>query len=109
MKIARPAMLAVILAFPLVAAAQSAPGKEPVNVSMCTGCHSIPGYHASFPRVYHVPKIAGQSVKYLEAALHEYKKGERSHPSMTAIAKGLSDEQIAALAAYYAERGAGAK
>lgn len=75
------------------------------HVSMCTGCHTIPGYQASFPRVYHVPKIGGQSAKYIEAALHAYKKGERSHPTMTAVAAGLTDKQIVDIAAYYAERG----
>jgi cytochrome c553 len=83
------------------------------NVSMCTGCHSIPGYQASFPQVYRVPKLGGQSAKYIENALQAYKKGDRAHPSMQAIAVSLSDQQIAALAAYYAERGteagAGAK
>lgn len=74
-------------------------------ISMCTGCHTIPGYQASFPRVYRVPMIGGQSAKYIESALQAYKKGERDHPTMQAIAKGLSDKQIADLAAYYAARG----
>ena len=72
---------------------------------MCIGCHSIPGYQASFPEVYRVPKIGGQNQPYIEAALKAYRQGARSHPSMTAIAKELSDAQIAALAAYYAARG----
>jgi len=52
-----------------------------------------------------VPKIGGQSQQYIEAALKEYRDGSRSHPTMTGIAKGLSDPQIAAVAAYYAGRG----
>jgi cytochrome c553 len=75
------------------------------HISMCTGCHTIPGYQASFPRVFRVPKIGGQSAKYIESALQGYKKGERDHPTMQAIAKGLSDQQIADIAAYYAARG----
>jgi len=78
-------------------------------ISMCTGCHSIPGYQASFPRVYRVPKIAGQSAGYIEAALRGYAKGERSHPTMNGIAKTLTDKQIADIAAYYAERGAASR
>jgi len=35
--------------------------------------------------------------------LHEYKNGDRSHPSMRAIAGSLSDQDIANLAAYYAQ------
>jgi cytochrome c553 len=85
-------------------AGAQAPATE-APVSMCIGCHSIPGYQASFPQVYRVPKIGGQSKQYIEAALKEYRRGERSHPTMTGIAKGLSDDQIAAVAAYYAQRG----
>jgi len=88
---------------PATAAAPKAPGV--VNVSMCTGCHTIPGYQASFPRVYRVPMISGQSAKYIESALQQYRKGDRSHPTMRAIAQALDDGEIAALAAYYAARG----
>jgi cytochrome c553 len=72
------------------------------KVSMCIGCHGIPGYKASFPTVYRVPMIAGQTQQYLAAALEAYRKGERSHPTMRAIAGSLTDADIADLAAYYA-------
>ena len=107
----RFALAAAALLPAAVLAQQAAPaaaaGDRPasVNVSMCTGCHSIPGYQASFPRVYRVPMIAGQSARYIEAALQDYRKGDRSHPTMQAIARSLNDQEIAALAAYYAERG----
>lgn len=74
------------------------------KISMCIGCHGIPGYQASFPEVYRVPKIAGQNAAYLAAALNEYRNGARSHPTMDGIAKSLSDQDIADLAAYYASR-----
>jgi cytochrome c553 len=83
----------------------SAPSGAQADVSMCIGCHAIPGYQASFPNVYRVPKIGGQSQQYIEAALKAYRQGDRNHPSMTAVAKGLTDEQISAVAAYYAARG----
>ncbi len=69
--------------------------------SMCIGCHNIPGYKASFPIVYSVPMITGQSPKYIENALQAYKKGERSHPTMRAIAGSLSEQDMADLAAFY--------
>jgi len=71
------------------------------KVAMCIGCHNIPGYQASFPEIYKVPKIAGQNAKYIVAALNAYKKGERKHPSMRGIAITLSDQDIADVAAYY--------
>lgn len=102
--------IAISLASPAIAqdskaATPAAPGAE-VPVSMCIGCHSIPGYQASFPYVYRVPKIGGQSQQYIEAALKAYRQGARNHPSMEAVAKGLTDQQISAVAAYYAGRGA---
>lgn len=74
------------------------------KVAMCIGCHGIPGYKATYPEVYRVPMLGGQSEKYIVAALNAYKKGERSHPSMMGIAKGLSDQDIADVAAYYAQQ-----
>lgn len=74
------------------------------KVAMCIGCHGIPGYKATFPEVYQVPKLGGQPAKYLENALNAYKKGDRSHPTMDGIAKGLSDQDIADVAAYYAQQ-----
>ena len=71
------------------------------KVSMCIGCHGIPGYKTAFPKVYHVPKIAGQQPVYIVNALKAYKSGERSHPSMIGIAKSLSEQDMADLAAYY--------
>ncbi|HOM12626.1 MAG TPA: c-type cytochrome [Rubrivivax sp.] len=72
----------------------------------CTGCHGITGYQASFPEVYRVPAISGQNAKYLVAALEAYKKGERKHPTMHAMAQTLSEQDIADLAAYYSQQGA---
>jgi cytochrome c553 len=74
------------------------------KVAMCIGCHGIPGYKASFPEVYRVPMLGGQSEKYIAAALNAYKKGERKHPSMVGIAAALSDQDIADVAAYYAQQ-----
>ncbi len=77
---------------------------EAIN-AMCIGCHGIKGYQASFPEVYRVPMISGQSAKYIAAALNAYKKGERKHPSMRGIAETLTDQNIADLAAYYSQHG----
>ena len=96
------------LAFGLLAQAnaqQTAAGDPKAGAekrSQCIGCHGIPGYKASFPRVYNVPMIAGQNAKYIESALNAYRKGDRPHPTMRGIAWSLSDADIADLAAYYA-------
>jgi cytochrome c553 len=85
-------------------AAQTVTGSAPAGekkAAMCIGCHGIPYYRASFPEVHQVPMIAGQNAKYIQAALAEYKKGDRKHPTMRAIATSLSDQDMADLAAYY--------
>jgi cytochrome c553 len=78
------------------------------KVAMCIGCHNIPGYQASFPEIYKVPKIAGQNGKYIVSALTAYRKGERRHPTMRAIAASLSDQDMADVAVYYEQLGKGA-
>ncbi len=75
------------------------------KVAMCIGCHGIPGYQASFPEVYKVPKISGQGEKYIAAALTAYRGGDRKHPTMRGIADSLSDQDIADVSAYYAASG----
>ena len=82
-------------------AGDAAKGRQ--KVQMCQGCHGIDGWRTAFPEVYSVPKIAGQNAPYLIAALKEYKEGNRSHPSMRAIAASLSEQDMANLAAYYSE------
>ena len=75
------------------------------NLSMCIGCHGIPGYKTAYPEVYHVPKLGGQSPVYLVNALKAYRSGERNHPSMRGIAASLSDKDMEELAAYYGGTG----
>ena len=90
------------------AAAASASGdplKGRERTQMCEGCHGIEGWRTAFPEVYRVPKLGGQHEAYLVSALKAYKSGDRSHPSMRAIAGSLSDADIANLAAYYAKGG----
>lgn len=100
-----PLVVAVVAMHPAAAQEGKPTAVTDVPVSMCIGCHSIPGYQASFPYVYRVPKIGGQSQQYIEAALKAYRQGARNHPSMMAVARGLTDQQISAVAAYYAARG----
>lgn len=75
------------------------------KISLCIGCHGIPGYQASFPEVYKVPKISGQGGKYIASALDAYRKGERRHPTMRGVADSLTDQDIADVAAYYEASG----
>jgi cytochrome c553 len=96
-------LLAAAAAVPAVAAdAAGDPEAGRHKSSMCVGCHNIPGYKTAFPSVYSVPKLNGQHAAYIVSALKAYKAKERSHPSMRAIAAGLSERDMADLGAFYA-------
>lgn len=73
------------------------------RASMCIGCHGIPDYRSSFPQIHRVPKISGQSEQYILAALQAYQKGERRHPTMRGLAGALTEQDMANLAAFYAQ------
>ncbi len=90
-------------AVPQKAAATAPAGAKSLEakVAMCVGCHGIKGYQATFPEVHKVPMIAGQSAKYLVAALTAYKQGDRKHPTMRGIAESLSEQDMTDIAAYY--------
>ena len=71
------------------------------KIAMCQGCHAIIGYQATFPEVYKVPKLSGQTAGYISSALTAYRAGERMHPTMRGIADSLTDQDIADVAAFY--------
>ena len=96
-------LLALGALAPLLAVAQTAgdPAAGRQKTAMCAGCHGIDGWRTAYPEVYSVPKLGGQHASYIMKALQAYRSGERSHPSMKAIASSLSDKDMADLAAFY--------
>ena len=104
----RPLPILVAAALGLAAHSAYAAGDSNAGrnkIYQCQGCHGISGWKTAFPEVYQVPKLGGQHEAYIVKALQEYRSGERSHPSMRAIAGTLSDQDMADLAAYYARGG----
>jgi len=101
----RTILAATLLALAATAHAQGEvkgdPQRAKNKISMCLGCHGIPDYRTAYPEVYYVPMIAGQNPAYIVKALEAYKAGERTHPSMRAIAGSLSAQDMADLAVYY--------
>ena len=91
-------MLAVLLAAALVSpghAADPAAGRE--KAQQCQTCHGIDGVG----KLPDVPNIGGESDVYLIAQLEHFRSGERQHEQMSIIAQGLSDDDIADIAAWY--------
>ena len=102
-------MLLALLPMGAAVQAQEAKGGDVVagrnKAAMCIGCHGIKGYQASFPEVHKVPMISGQNAKYIASALGAYRKGDRKHPTMRAVAGSLTDQDIGDLAAFYEQDG----
>jgi len=77
------------------AGADVAAGKT--KAAMCAVCHGLNGV-AKNPDA---PNLAGDNANYLRKQLHAFKSGARQDPQMSIIAGGLSDDDIANLAAWY--------
>ena len=93
--------VAVLGATALASEAAGDPAAGAKKNFQCQGCHGIAGWKTAYPEVYSVPKLGGQKPAYIVAALKAYKKGERDHATMRAIAADLSDQDMEDLAAYY--------
>ena len=63
----------------------------------CRTCHGIEG-HAKMPIV---PHIGGENPAYIEHQLTAFRDGQRVHEMMSVVARSLSDQAIADLAAWY--------
>lgn len=78
------------------AAAQAVPPAD--LLAACAACHG-PGGNATVPQF---PSLAGQPRLFTETQLVLIREGLRDVPSMAPLLKGMSDETIGALAAYFA-------
>lgn len=85
-----------ILAGVAVAEGDRAAGRKVAG--MCRTCHGLDG----FAKIPIAPHIGGEPAAYLVAQLEAFRDGSREHEMMTVVARGLSDAQIADVAAWYA-------
>ena len=95
------ALLGLVAAFQPAIAAAADPAAGLEKSSLCASCHGPAGVSpiATFPN------LAGQHAPYLEHALGEFRDGHRQGTQadiMATVAKTLSPQDIANLAAYYA-------
>lgn len=68
------------------------------RAAVCFACHGENG----IAKVPGVPHLGGQDRSYIEKALHAYREGQtRQDPTMTSMAKPLSDQDIINIAAYF--------
>lgn len=88
--------LCVLLTFGCTAEADIAAGQA--AAISCQACHGKDGISLT----PHTPNLAGQKELYLSNQLIAYRSGTRKNNIMSPLAKPLSDQEIANLAAYFA-------
>mgnify|MGYP000047119853 CR=1 FL=1 len=94
-------LISLIMSVGLISAAQAGDavaGKT--KAATCAACHGADG-NSLAPNF---PKIAGQGERYLVKQITDIKNGVRQVPEMTGFVMGLSETDIADIAAYYAEQ-----
>ncbi len=63
--------------------------------SECVTCHQLSG------KADGIPSVVGWPAEQFMAALNAYRTKDRTHEAMQAVASRLSDQDVAALAAYF--------
>jgi len=86
---------ALSLSMNVMAGGDAAAGKA--KSANCTGCHGMNGRSTNPAN----PNLAGQKEAYLVKATKAYRDGQRKDPMMSSMVGGLSDADIADLAAFY--------
>ena len=81
-----------------VAGGDAAAGKA--KSAMCAGCHMADGNSVNGMW----PKLAGQHESYVIKQLQDFKAGDRVDPTMQPMAAGLSEDDMANLAAFYSSQ-----
>jgi cytochrome subunit of sulfide dehydrogenase len=86
---------AVVLAS--IATAVAASPESPVGAASCSGCHPAkPGVENA------VPRLTGRNPEGIVAQMRAFRSGQRAATVMDRIAKGYSDAEVEAIAAWYA-------
>ena len=79
--------------------AQADAGTRP-KAAVCEACHGLNG-NSTDPQY---PILAGQSARYIQVQLEDYKAGQRHGASMQPIAESLSAQDMLALADYFSQQ-----
>jgi cytochrome c553 len=89
------------LGFAVAAVPASAADDIEAKAQPCATCHGQNGVPTD-PKT--IPIIWGQQQSYLVKQLHDYRSGDRDNPIMSPIAKGLAQEDLRKIAAYFAAK-----
>jgi cytochrome c553 len=87
----------MLLAWPAFSAAADAKAGRELAAAKCQVCHGIDG----IAKIPVAPHLAGESEIYLQTQLKAFRSGKRVQEMMSLVAKDLSDDDIANVAAWY--------
>ena len=73
--------------------------EPPAGAASCSGCHSAQS-GVQTP----VPRLEGRNASEIVQQMQAFRTGQHEATVMDRIAKGFSDPEIGAIAAWYAER-----
>jgi cytochrome c553 len=90
-------LLAAAIGLTSIAVAMVAAAEPPAGAASCSGCHPASSRVAS-----PVPRLAGLDRAAIVKAMQEFRSGQRAATVMNRIVKGFTDEEIQAIAAWYA-------
>lgn len=80
-------------------------GKLKIDSERCQECHGVDGNAADNPdglgNEGKFPKLAGQSPDYIVKQVRDFRSGIRNHETMYLMARAVSDEDLADIAAYF--------
>jgi cytochrome subunit of sulfide dehydrogenase len=93
----RARLILVVLSLTVPSAGAWAAAAPPL-VAACFGCHPVNGGDSLLPR------LAGRNADEIAAAMKAFRSGTRPATVMDRIAKGFTDDEIAVIAAWYAEQ-----
>lgn len=93
-------VMLALLALSTSAMAAGDPGAGREKSQSCAACHGTDG-NTDNPMY---PRLAGQYESYLLHALKAYKSGDRKNAIMAGMVASLSEQDMADLAAYYAQQ-----
>jgi sulfide dehydrogenase cytochrome subunit len=89
--------LAVAIGVASIAAAVVASAEPPAGAAACSGCHP-----ASTRVTSPVPRLAGLDRAAIVRAMQDFRSGQRASTVMDRIAKGFTEAEIQAIAAWFA-------
>jgi sulfide dehydrogenase cytochrome subunit len=92
-------LVAAVLGFAAIPVSLAASAEAPPGAASCSGCHATSA-GVNTP----VPPLTGRNAAEFVAQMQAFRSGQRQATVMDKIAKGFTETEVQAIAAWYAEQ-----